>query len=72
MDNCLFNTLTNFDGGWHLARYGQSKSGGNLYSVWLVVVPPKLNLTYLLSVFLSRRKICIKMSWYNLLDIKKL
>ena len=58
------------DGNWHLALLGLSKSSGCLYSVQLVV-PPKLNVAKLLSVYLSFCKICSKMSWYKLIDIKK-
>ena len=67
VDNYLYNTHMSVDGNWHLARYGLSKSGGCVYSVQLVM-PPKLNLAQLLSVLLSS----CKMSWYKLIDIKKL
>ena len=60
VDNYLSNTLMSVDGGWHLASYGLSKSGGCLYSVQLVGVQPKLNLAQLLSVLLSSCKIFTK------------
>ena len=72
VNNYLPNTLMNVDGDWHLARYGLSKSGSCLYYVQLVVVPPKLTLAQFLSVLLSSCKICMRMSWYKLLDINKL
>ena len=65
VDNYLYNSLMTvlMETGTLLGMapgYGLSKSGGWLYAVQLVVVPPKLNLAPHLSVLLSSCKICTK------------